>query len=92
MAGCYLPDAEAAVWRTRDGGQYWQDLREDLPQEGCFFTVLRQAMAVDRLDPSGIAFGTNSGSVFFSADEGHRWHEIARHLPTVLGVEIMVRD
>ncbi len=91
MAGRYPPDAKAAVWRSRDGGQSWTDLRAGLPQAGCFFTVLRQAMAVDRLDPAGIAFGTNSGSVFFSADEGDHWAEIARHLPTVLGVEIMVR-
>lgn len=91
MAGRYPPDAKAAVWRSRDGGQSWQDLRDGLPQSGCFFTVLRQAMAVDRLDPAGVAFGTNSGSVFFSADEGEHWDEIARHLPTVLGVEIMVR-
>ncbi|MEY5037852.1 MAG: hypothetical protein RL472_958 [Pseudomonadota bacterium] len=91
MAGRYPPDAKAAVWRSRDGGQSWTDLRAGLPQAGCFFTVLRQAMAVDRLDPAGVAFGTNSGSVFFSADEGDHWAEIARHLPTVLGVEIMVR-
>lgn len=91
MAGRYPLDAKAAVWRSRDGGQSWQGLRDGLPQSGCFFTVLRQAMAVDRLDPAGVAFGTNSGSVFFSADEGDHWVEIARHLPTVLGVEIMVR-
>jgi hypothetical protein len=91
MAGRYPPDAKAAVWRSRDGGQSWTDLRAGLPQAGCFFTVLRQAMVVDRLDPAGVAFGTNSGSVFFSADEGDHWAEIARHLPTVLGVEIMVR-
>ena len=92
MAGRYPPDAKAAVWRSRDGGQSWQALRDGLPQQGCFFAVLRQAMAVDRLDPVGIAFGTNSGSVFFSVDEGNNWAEIARHLPTVLGVEIMTRD
>jgi hypothetical protein len=91
MAGRYPPEAKAAVWRSRDGGQSWQDLRAGLPQSGCFFTVLRQAMAVDWLEPAGVAFGTNSGSVFFSADEGDHWNEIARHLPTVLGVEILVR-
>jgi hypothetical protein len=91
MAGRYPPDAKAAVWRSRDGGQSWQALRNGLPQQGCFFTVLRQAMATDMLDPAGISFGSNSGSVFFSADEGDHWNEIARHLPTVLGVEIMVQ-
>jgi hypothetical protein len=55
----------------------------------CFFTVLRQAMTVDRGSPTGVYFGTNSGSVFASRDRGAQWHEIARHLPTVLSVEAM---
>jgi hypothetical protein len=36
-----------------------------------------------------VYFGTNTGSVFASADEGETWDEIARHLPTVLSVEVM---
>ncbi|MGR3456243.1 WD40/YVTN/BNR-like repeat-containing protein [Pseudooceanicola sp.] len=88
-AGRYPPDAKAAVWRTQDGGASWQDQRRGLPQEACFFTVLRQAMSGDRLDPAGVYFGTNSGSVFASRDEGETWEEIARHLPTVLGLEVV---
>jgi photosystem II stability/assembly factor-like uncharacterized protein len=90
-AGRYPPDASAAVWRTRDGGASWQGLRNGLPQQSCFFTVLRQAMAGDTRDPAGVYFGTNSGSVFASTDEGDSWDEIARHLPTVLGVEVLER-
>jgi photosystem II stability/assembly factor-like uncharacterized protein len=89
MAGRYPPGAAAAVWRSRDGGQTWQDCRRGLPQQACFFTVLRQAMAVDRATPTGVYFGTNTGSVFASPDGGDHWHEIARHLPTVLSVETL---
>lgn len=90
--GRYPPEAKAAVWRSRDGGETWRDLREGLPQEACYFTVLRQAMGGDTLAPAGLYFGTNSGSVFASADEGDSWQEIARHLPTILSVEAFSPD
>mgnify|MGYP000444895851 CR=1 FL=1 len=89
--GRYPPDAKAAVWKSADGGGSWAAKRAGLPQEACFFTVLRQAMAGDRAEPAGVYFGTNSGSVFASVDEGESWSEVARHLPTVLSVEVMER-
>lgn len=90
-AGRYPPDAAAAVWKTIDGGQNWAGKRDGLPQTACYFTVLRQAMAGDIRDPAGVYFGTNSGSVFASLDEGETWAEVARHLPTILAVEVLDR-
>jgi photosystem II stability/assembly factor-like uncharacterized protein len=92
IAGRYVPDGRAAVWRTRDGGDSWQALREGLPQGNVFFGVLRQAMATDPLEPAGVYFGTNSGALYASADEGDSWKCIARHLPLITSVETLVVD
>lgn len=91
-AGRYPPDARAAVWTSRDGGATWAAKRAGLPQANCFFTVLRQAMTTDRDKETGVYFGTNTGSIFASRDAGENWSEIARHLPTVLCVEALVRE
>jgi photosystem II stability/assembly factor-like uncharacterized protein len=91
MQGRFPPSASAAVWKSSDGGASWTSSQEGLPAENCYFTVLRQAMTTDRQEPVGVYFGTNSGSVFLSRDEGESWDEIARHLPTVLCVEVLER-
>src|SRR5436309_2148664 len=50
--------------------------------------VLRDAMDVDALDPSGIYFGTSGGQVYVSPDGGDSWSAIVRDLPAVLSVEV----
>ena len=90
--GRFVPDGKAAVWRTRDGGKTWTDLRNGLPQENAYFGVLRQAMATDRMEPAGVYFGTGTGTLYGSADEGESWFEIAQHLPTISSVETYVID
>ena len=89
-AGRYPPDAKAAVWHTGDAGASWTAQREGLPQASAYFGVLRQAMATDALDKAGVYFGTSSGEVYASADEGGHWACIARHLPLVSSVETLV--
>lgn len=90
FGGRFPPEGRATVWRSGDAGDSWQPMRAGLPAP-CFFTVLRQGMATDRAASAGVYFGTNSGSVFASMDAGEHWSEIARHLPTVLGVEVLHR-
>jgi len=50
--------------------------------------VLRDAMAVDCLDPCGIYFGTTGGQVYVSPDGGDHRFPILRDLPGVLSVEV----
>ncbi len=92
IAGRYVPDAKAAVWRTRDAGASWQALREGLPQRDAYMTVLRQAMATDRLGPAGVYFGTSGGALLASADEGESWTCLAHHLPSISSVETLTLD
>ena len=87
--GRFPPDASAAVWKSSDGGSSWGKKQDGLPVRNCFFTVLRQSMATDQHEPAGVYFGTNSGSVFASMDEGETWRDIASHLPTILCVEVL---
>ena len=76
-----------AAYRSRDAGASWQRLDRGLPPEQAWFTVKRQAMAADGLDPVGVYFGTTGGEVWASLDEGDTWESLAMHLPHVYSVE-----
>jgi len=45
-------------------------------------------MTVDFHDPVGVYFGTTTGQVWASADEGAGWRCIAENLPHVFSVEL----
>ena len=81
-------EGQLRVWRSRTGGEEWEPLAQGLPQRDCYVNVLRDAMAVDRLDECGIYFGTTGGQVYASADAGDTWAPIVRDLPAVLSVEV----
>ena len=84
----YPPDAKLRVYRSRTGGDEWEALTKGLPQRDCYVNVLRDAMAVDTLDPCGLYFGTTGGQVYASSDSGDTWAPIVRDLPAVLSVEV----
>ena len=84
----YPPDGKLHVYRSKSGGNEWEALTNGLPQSDCYVNVLRDAMAVDSLDPCGIYFGTSGGQVYASADSGDHWAAIVRDLPGVLSVEV----
>ena len=76
-------DGRLRIYRTRNSGASWEPLVRGLPQKGAHETVLRDAMTADSQSPVGIYFGTRSGKLFGSSDEGRTWQKILEGLPPV---------
>jgi hypothetical protein len=49
-------------------------------------------MAIDTHDTPGVYFGTSTGQLFTSNDEGESWSEISSYLPAISSVEVAVLD
>lgn len=84
----YPLDGKLRVYRSRSGGNEWEELSKGLPERDCYVNVLRDAMAVDAMDDSGVYFGTTGGQIYGSPNGGDNWTAIAEHLPPVLSVEV----
>ena len=82
--------ARTRVFRSADAGEHWQPHHEGLPEGPFYPVVLRDAMCADDAEPAGVYFGTRSGAVFASRDEGESWDEIAAYLPAISSVEVAV--
>jgi hypothetical protein len=61
-----------------------------MPQRDAYLTVLRDGFASDGLDPAGLYFGTRTGELFASTDEGADWRLVAEWLPPVTCVKAAV--
>lgn len=81
------PGGVPAVYETRDAGESWERRSGGFPEGKVWWTVKRQAMTADRADRVGLYFGTTSGEVWASADEGESWNSIASHLPEIYAIE-----
>ena len=88
--GRCVPEGRAAVWRTRDAGSSWERLDRGLPSRDAYLGVLREGLAIDSSESPGLYFGTSTGQVFASRDEGDSWTEIASYLPGIASVEVAI--
>jgi hypothetical protein len=87
------PEAKLRVYRTRDAGRSWKPLTKGLPQKEAWETVLRDGLSTDRGEPAGIYFGTRSGKLFASRNDGDSWTCLADGLPPITCVRAaVVRD
>ena len=80
------PGGRPAVYRTTDAGASWDRQDAGMPGERAWWTVKRQAMCADAGRPLGLYFGTTSGELWCSTDEGAHWSRIAEHLPHIYSV------
>ncbi len=76
-------DQSLCVCRTEDGGKSWEAFREGLPQTNCFDIVLRHSFA---RSGDTLVFGTNTGNLFISEDDGESWRNLNNYLPTVFAL------
>ena len=84
----YPPDGKLRVYRSRTGGNEWEALTNGLPQRDCYVNVLRDAMAVDSLDPCGDLLRHDRRPGVRLGRRRRHWTPIVRDLPAVLSVEV----
>jgi photosystem II stability/assembly factor-like uncharacterized protein len=84
------PEGKLRLYRTTNAGDSWEPVGNGLPQENAMETVLRDGLAADSLQPTGIYFGTRSGKLFGSSDSGESWNAILESLPPVVCVKTAV--
>ena len=77
-------DQVLCVCRTDDGGNSWKALRNGLPQGQSFDITYRHA-----LDVTGdtLCFGTTTGNLYLSNNEGEEWDTLSNNLPMIYNVE-----
>lgn len=75
-------DAKVVVARTRDGGRSFDELRTGLPQIHAYDLTFRHALDVDD-SGNRLAFGSTTGSVWISENQGDSWQCLSTNLPPV---------
>lgn len=78
-------DGRLVVTRTRDGGRTFDILTNGLPQVHAYDVVYRHALAIDRTGDR-LAFGSTTGGLWVTEDQGERWTEITHTLPPIHAV------
>ncbi|HRI67814.1 MAG TPA: hypothetical protein PK156_26435 [Polyangium sp.] len=71
------------VARTRDGGETWEELRKGLPQNEAYDVVYRHAL---HNKEGSVAFGSTTGNLYVSDDDGDSWTTVANNLPPIYSV------
>jgi hypothetical protein len=76
------------VTRTKDGGQSFETLSDGLPQEHAYHLVFRHALDIDE-SGDRLAFGSTTGGLWVSENQGDSWSCAAMHLPPIYAVRFV---
>ena len=78
----YPVDGAVVVSRTRDGGKTFDVLRNGLPQVHAYDLTYRHGLDIDATG-TRLAFGSTTGSLWITEDQGDSWRTISKHLPPI---------
>ena len=78
-------DGRVVVARTRDGGKTFDVLRNGLPQEHAYDLTYRHSLDVDE-SGDRLAFGSTTGTLWVTEDQGESWRTVSKHLPPIWAV------
>jgi photosystem II stability/assembly factor-like uncharacterized protein len=76
------------VTRTRDGGRTFEILTNGLPQSHAYDVVYRHSLALDR-SGDRLAFGSTTGGLWVTEDQGDSWACVTHTLPPVYAVRFV---
>ncbi len=75
-------DGAVVVMRTRDGGKSFDVLRDGLPGTHAYDLTFRHALDIDA-SGDRLVFGSTTGSLWVSENQGDSWHCVSAHLPPI---------
>lgn len=78
-------DGRVVVTRTRDGGKSFEVLDRGLPSRFAYDLVFRHALDVAE-DGEQLAFGSSTGNLWVTDDQGDTWRSVGNHLPPIYAV------
>ncbi len=81
-------DGNVVVTRTRDGGKSFEVLTDGLPQGHSYDLCFRHALDIDE-SGDRLAFGSTTGSVWTTANQGDNWQLLSGNLPPVYAVRFV---
>ncbi len=81
-------DGRVVVTRTRDGGRSFEVLTKGLPQRQAYDITYRHGLDIDA-SGDRLAFGTTTGSLWVTEDQGDSWKAVSEHLPPIYCVRFV---